>query len=299
MERKVCAVIVTYNTGKSVAESVAGILGQVDHLIVIDNGSEAVTIGILETLANKNSSRVSIIRNERNVGLAHALNQGVELGLSLGADWILTLDHDSYPAADMVNKMLSVYEDLSHKENVAVVAPKPVDRSATFEPSFFKFGSFKFTICCGNKRFIEPDIVITSGSMTKASVFREVGLFQSRFFIDCIDYEFCLRLRNRKYRIIVACEALLGHRLGKMSQIKFLGGRLTPTNHPPERWYYMARNRVYIYRNYWKNFWFIYLDMVSFIKEVMKVILLESNKARKVANIFRGLFDGALNRFDL
>jgi rhamnosyltransferase len=297
MKESVCGIIVTYNTGESVADSVSGILGQVDYLIVVDNGSEAFTIRTLDVLFRENSSRISLLKNAVNIGLADALNQGVRLALDKGFDWILTLDHDSHPAADMVNRMFSVYEDLPHKEDVAIVAPKPVDRNVAFEPSFFKFGSFKFIIHCGNKKFIEPDIVITSGGMVKASVFREVGLFQSKLFIDCIDYEYCLRLKSKGYSIVVVCEALLHHKLGRMSQVNFLGFRLTPTNHPPERWYYMSRNRVFIYRKYWKNIWFIYLDMVSFLKEVLKVILVESNKTKKVSHIFRGLLDGVLNRF--
>jgi rhamnosyltransferase len=296
MSFNISGIIVAYNAGASIADVASRIMDQVSHLVVVDNGSEDDTLYCLDEFRNEYPSKVAIIKNTENMGLAHALNQGVKAALMAGSDWVLTLDHDSRPAPDMVARMLSAYDGLQRKDDVAIIAARPVDRNTGLDASFFKFGSLSPVIRCGEGGYIEPDIVITSGSMVKASVFREEGLFDERLFIDCIDYEYCLRLKNRKRRLVVACDAILYHSLGRMEKVRFLGRTFYPTNHPAPRWYYMARNRVFLYTKYWKNVWFVCLDAGSFFKEIMKVMLFESEKLKKFSSILRGLVDGALGR---
>ena len=42
--------------------------------------------------------------------------------------------------------------------------------------------------------------------MYNLKIYKQVGLFRDDFFIDYIDTEYCLRIRQQGFNIIVACE---------------------------------------------------------------------------------------------
>jgi rhamnosyltransferase len=77
----------------------------------------------------------------------------------------------------------------------------------------------------------------------------------------------------------------------------FLGRSFIVTNHSPLRRYYITRNRIIVWRLYWRHelAWVI-RDLVTFLKETCKIILYEQSKVAKTSAIVAGVKDGWMNR---
>jgi rhamnosyltransferase len=88
------AVIVTYNPDQVFPDRLAAIANQVSRVVVIDNGSNPVSRIMLNRLSEK--TKIEIIFNERNIGIASALNQGIKFLKSAELEWAITLDQDSH-----------------------------------------------------------------------------------------------------------------------------------------------------------------------------------------------------------
>src|SRR5260370_9600263 len=55
------------------------------------------------------------------------------------------------------------------------------------------------------------DAVISSGSLVRSEVVQKVGFPRADFFIDFVDFKYCLRLRHRGYQIALVRDSLLDH----------------------------------------------------------------------------------------
>jgi rhamnosyltransferase len=86
---------------------------------------------------------------------------------------------------------------------------------------------------------------ITSGNLLSLRVFDDVGPFNEEFFIDCIDFDFCLRLRRAGHFVYRVGQASMQHALGEEARVPSPFRRFY-ARHPPARRYYMTRNYLYL-----------------------------------------------------
>lgn len=77
----VTVIMSVYNGASLVKDAIQNLMGQTYadwDLLVVDDGSTDHTFDVIQSLALQNS-RLSIVRNERNMGLAYALNRAISL----------------------------------------------------------------------------------------------------------------------------------------------------------------------------------------------------------------------------
>ena len=86
--RHICAVIPTYNNGRTVAEVVRGVLRQGLPVLVVDDGS---TDGTQDAL---NGLDIKVLTHARNCGKGVALRTGLEEARRQGYRYALTIDAD-------------------------------------------------------------------------------------------------------------------------------------------------------------------------------------------------------------
>lgn len=285
----VAAVIITYNVENDFKERINRLKGKVDEIIVVDNGSKAETINMLNELEKE----VTVIYLEDNKGIASALNKGIKYSIEKGYNWILTLDHDSIITDNMIKNMLTCYEGLNNelKEKVAMLVPVHVEEKE------YQNGSNINEEKASNS-YIEVLTEITSGALTKAEIYKNVGMYDEKLFIDLVDHDYCLSLNKKGFKIIQVNNATLIHNLGESVRKSILGLKMIPTNHSPLRRYYMSRNRHYIWEKYKEDFpsW-VLTDKRRFITENLKIVLFEDNKIEKFKYIKRGIKDYRNNIF--
>lgn len=277
--KNVCAVVVTYNPDRDIVNGIKELIGQVDNVIIIDNGSNKDDIIFLRRLCSEN--KIEIIENNKNMGIAKALNIGVKEAISKNYEWILTLDQDSILTDKMVSKMLEEYEKLDNKDEVMIIAPENIEKD--------KYSNDMIL----DNNIVEMLTVITSGNLVKSEIFKKIGFFEEKLFIDLVDHEFCLRINKNGYKIVKVSNAILLHSLGDTKYNNFFGKKVSASNHSPLRRYYMSRNRLYVWEKYSKDFpgW-IKNDKKLFISEIMRIILFENRKIEKIKMIILGLIDG-------
>jgi len=284
------------NPGPGLRDAAESLLGRVDGFLFVDNGSEPALESVLGSLEGASAA---IVRHTSNTGVAAALNEGVEWATSEGFTHMLALDQDSRPANGMVSELIRVYRTHHSAESLAIVAPAVRAAGDDIRARYLRrFGPAIFErVPCNREVRDDVTSVITSGSLVNLSAHERIGPFREDFFVDYVDTEYCLRAQAHGYRIAVACKAVLYHRLGKRQHNTLAGLAFYPTFHSPERWYYIARNRIPMIRMYgWKfPHWFNYEVMAS-TYGFLRMLAFEDRRREKLMAVMKGTVDGLLGR---
>jgi len=288
LNTSVAAVIVVYNAYQSLTMLLQSLSGQVDTIIIIDNSDEGYKV----PEAVINMSTVKYQRLAFNKGLGVGINQGIALSKEIGAEWVLLLDQDSVVSDGMVASMLIGYQKNSDLTAIAMICPDVflTDKGVHQYPlSFNSVMTRKITSTSD-----EVDFAITSGGLIKLSLLEAVGLMDEAFFIDYIDFDFCLRLRSCHYKILFVKEARLLHKLGdqKVSKIGLLY-----TFHTPQRLYFQTRNRLSVIKRYGLAFpSFTLMQLSLFVLKFVKILVVEDQKVTRLRCYFAGVRDFLLER---
>lgn len=279
----VCAIIVTYHPSSRMLENIPKAAAQAQGLVVVDNGSNPDELNLLR--AKSQTLGFDLIEEGENLGLAEALNQGVRWARSEGYPWVILFDQDSTITDGFIDQMFSAWQVHPERERVGSVHPKYVDPDTGVESRVRRASD-------GG-----PIFSLTSGALMPAWIFDKIGWFASEYFIDCVDFEYCLRVRAAGYLIADSRQAVLLHHVGHPKKIGFLGSSFRPTNHSALRRYYMSRNRVVVYRKYFGVFpsW-VLQSMYESLRETVKCFLGEQDRARKFRNFLLGTWDGLTGR---
>lgn len=235
--RGITAVVVTYNPDPAqLARLCEAVQPQVEHVILVDNGSSAEALPALQALVAGPSSALTLQALGENRGIGAAQNAGIALARERGSRYVLLLDHDSIPEAGMVATLRAAIENQpAGSPPVAAAGPRYADARQTTNPSpFVQLEGFKRVRCeCRHAgQLIEVEHLIASGSLIPMAVLDAVGDMDERLFIDYVDIEWCLRAAHAGYRMLGVCDARMQHELGD-TPIRFMGKHLP--DHSPLR----------------------------------------------------------------
>ncbi len=258
-------VTVTYNPDKDFAANLMQARNVADLVIVVDNGSG--NIDFIKEAALSAGAQLTALG--QNTGIAAALNTGIKEALGAGKEWVLTLDDDSFPESNILEtytRVLQQYPD-------AGLIGTDFSQNAGKLPEA-----------------AESTTIITSGTLHKAEIFSAIGFYTEKLFIDCVDFDFVIRLRlSGKYKAVKVGKPLIRHHLG--SPMKKFG--ILSSNHSPKRRYFWARNTVYLNRKYLLKLplWILKKDLYLF-KDTIGIIIVEHNRMEKLKCITKGIRDG-------
>jgi len=288
MKSSVCAIIVTYNIGKNLLKCFNSIENQVDEVVIVDNGSNNETSNVLKDL-EKNPD-VKVIYNKDNLGIATAQNIGVKYALSKCYKFVLTLDHDSEATPNMVQKLLSTYNNLTNQNiKVAIVGANIYDKNAKRYLTGKFFGD--------NSEVREAKTHISSGSLINTSTFEEVGFFNESLFLYYVDDDFCLRCRAKDWKIYICRSAILLHQEGSKEIKNFLGMKLTYDNYSFYARYYISRNAIYMLKNYFKDYKYCLSIGKRLFMDLIKILLFDKTKQKMIYYYTKGIFDGIIGKY--
>jgi len=273
----IALVAVTHNPSERCVQNIADASGQFCKCFVADNsGPHSRALSRLHKVPH-----IEIIANIENLGLAMALNQLASLALERGFDWIVTIDQDTRLLPDFLQEMLS-----SKKIYPANLAAVGCDyRRDTKARPRFKTSSHPL--------FKEKATVITSGCLTNLSAWRTIGGFNSDFFIDAIDHEFCLRLRKAGFAVGFTSKVLMHHGIGENVDSKFRSHFVFPHQHPPWRNYTSARNTTYTIRQHFpREAQWCFKRCLSLTLELAAILVFADRKIERTRAYFNGIRHG-------
>jgi rhamnosyltransferase len=280
----VCAVVVTFRPKSIVLENLAKVRPQVEGLVVVDNGSSTETLAPFRAAAR--DLNFTLIENKENLGIAAALNAGVQWAKSQNHDFVILFDQDSTVTEGYVGNMLSEYLSHPDRQEVAIVT------SIQIEPGYGKTSDRTFDKD-GNLL-----TATTSGSLIACHIFDRCGWFEDDFIIDSVDTEYCLRVRSMRFQIVLAQRATLFHLVG-IPKYHFLAGKgpFRTSNHSAQRRYYMTRNLLVVIKRYWRVHPEWCRGMLKYlIRGAAIVALFERQRPSKFTNMARGVLDALLGR---
>ena len=138
-------------------------------------------------------------------------------------------------------------------------------------------------------RFETREVVMCSGNLLRLEAWQQANGFREDFFIDLVDDEICCHIQEFGWQVVQVNNILLSHRLG--NGVKYIGPTKHPyTPHPAWRYYYIARNMLWMKH--------LYPNRASYYgkylrKELKRLVLYDwVDKHNKIKNYIHGLRDG-------
>lgn len=252
-------------------ENISAVIVQCAHVYLVDNGSNNID-EVKKLLNQYNHSKVSVLCNMENQGIAKALNQLASEAQKGGFDWILTLDQDSVAPSNIIEE----FEKYTNNLNTGMLCPVICDRN-------------KGVVVEAKDNYKEIDECITSGSLLNIKAWRKIGGFDESMFIDGVDFDICYRLRKNGYKILCIQSVVLLHELGRIVYHRFIFWKVLVKNHSAFRKFYIARNTVYLARKEHTN---IIKAILQNVKLFLIVVCYEDDKWKKSKKILQGTIDG-------
>jgi GT2 family glycosyltransferase len=234
MSHTLSTIIVNYNAGSLLRKCVDSLLAcPLDiEIIVVDNASSDASLDGLQDL-----SQVCVIRNPANVGFAAACNIGVQAS---SAPFLLFLNPDCFFQPDAIAPLLAglqsgdrvgmaggllVNEEGTEQGGGRRAVPTPwrsvvrafgLQRFANRWPKlFYDFHLHKQPLPDSP---IEVEAISGACMLVKRDVMEDVGLWDEGYFLHCEDLDWCMRFRQKGWKILFVPDARISHALGARSQ---------------------------------------------------------------------------------
>ena len=272
---KIPATVIWYNPDDENIKNIRTYIDYVEKLYIIDNSKENN-----KKLADSlNNLKAEYIYNEKNLGIAKALNLACEKAANDNFEWILTMDQDSSFDSDSINAYFRAFEKMT-KNNVGIISPRHILKN-----DIDKFSDVKESA--------EVDHVMTSGNLLNLKIWEEIGKFDENLFIDEVDSEICFRIIENGYKVIQLNKIRMFHELGNLEKKNFFTRKISVLNHNHIRKYYIMRNKFYMLKKY-KKYRLRYIYYI--LNDFFKVIFYEKDKLRKLKYMFKGITDFMKNK---
>jgi len=301
MTPSIASVTIAYNAVSVLERQISALLGQtrpLEELIVVDNASTDGTVAWL----SEHYPQVIVLRMLENTGTGGALAAGIEYALQRGHTWIWTFDGDSIPNEDALQTLLHAWEGLgTANSDIGILATVPFhpETGTQYPPLLWRDGFVKPSAEILRQPLWFADLVISSGCMVRRGVVERVGLPRADFFIDFVDFEYCLRIRSCGYKIAVVTNAKLAHEIGKAKKMWLHGSDRFWPDQVPLREYYMSRNLIY-------TAWWLYPSpaVKRFVvrhlaRHAGGVLLYSSRKLACLARMAQGICDGSRGKLGI
>jgi len=283
---RIMAVIPSFNPDGRLVASCVQLMIQVARIVIVDDGSNEEQTSLV--LDQCQLLGCTVIRRKSNNGIACALNVGVEVCRQDAADFVLTLDQDSFVPDNYVRLMLDAWHNATQDSaSIGAIGPERINSHLV------RSKTRKKKLAIGG----EP---IQSGLFFPTKTLDTVGPFNELFFIDCVDTEYFLRMKDHGLCVALAQGSVLRHQLGVASPAKLFGvqvvrrGRLLELGHSaPFRYYYIRRNRTHLYLKYGLRYpgWALRSIREETRHHILVLIFLP-NRYIHIRICLKGFFDG-------
>lgn len=296
---KALACIIAYQDLTSVRQCVYSIWGQSNltcPILIIDNSPRSLD---LSDLTQSTNDLVTVLHHPENIGIAGGLVLAIEWSIAQGYDFLWIFDQDSTPEPDCLSQLLQVFIQLS-QENIAVgiIAPTAIETRTgeVIQPANFCRDHFQGFSPKATTAPFECDAPITSGSLISLKAAQLVAPPDQRLFIDAVDLEFGLRLKQAAFHNFVVPSAILNHHFGTPKVTTFLGQKKVIQVYSGLRHFYISRNYTYLELKFSRGGYKVTCGLKRIKRllfSIVKILLFDPDqKIQKVSACLLGTWDG-------
>lgn len=296
-KNSLACVIVTYHPDIQILRRQLEKLPPSAAVVLVDNASAAYLVEAVCHLA-AGRKRTHFIANDRNLGLAAAINQGVR---QVKVNWpetrfVLLLDQDSEPLPGSIELLVQKTIDLKKEcPSVGCVGPNLLDPVTGLSHGFHQTTHWRWIRKHPSKnstQLIPCANLNGSGTLVPLDLFLELGGLDESLFIDHVDTEWSFRVTAAGYVLFGIPGAHFIHRMGENSRrVWLLGWRIWPMR-TPQRHYYLFRNVVILMRrDYVPRVWKFWAGVKLMLTAVVHG-LIDNQRVSQFYHMLKGLRDG-------
>ena len=225
----VTVIIVNYNAGSLLTRCVHAALEQAQQVIVVDNASSDSSVLNLESEFSL-ENRLCIIRSESNIGFAAGCNKGLNAATQ---PYILFLNPDCMLQSGTLKHLVQV---LASDSNIGMVGgyltnpdgseqgggrraiPSPwrafvrafgLYHLEKYWPKiFFDFHLHKQPL---PQESIEVEAISGALMLVRREAIEDVGVWDEGYFLHCEDLDWCMRFKQKNWKIVFVPNAPVTH----------------------------------------------------------------------------------------
>ncbi|WP_434718238.1 glycosyltransferase family 2 protein [Paraburkholderia sp. A1BS-2L] len=265
-------------------------LASLGPCVVVDNTEQ-----VYDPAALGLDPRVYYLPNGANLGIATAINQGVEALIACGCTSAILFDQDSEASDELLRTLpLTLKSELERGTKVALIGPAYEDGRLGGIAPFVRFGMWRLKrVAPVGTCPVEVDFLITSGSCINLAAWSAIGPMDDALFIDFVDLEWCIRARWKGYKVLGVPWIVMRHTLGDEPVRLF--GRPYPM-HSPVRHYYLFRNAVTLVRRSYVPWTWKSTELIKLPVRLLVYACLPQERTAHLRMALRGLYDGLRGR---
>ncbi|MCR4303910.1 MAG: glycosyltransferase family 2 protein [Gallionella sp.] len=225
--------IVNYNAGEMLLESVARAHQHAEQVIVVDNASTDNSIAAMRGEFRK----TLIISNDRNLGFATACNQGAKAAIG---DYLLFLNPDCVLEPDAISTLVEAVHSSEHVGMAGGLLTNPdgTEQSGGRRAIPTPWRSFVRAFGLGllSRRYprlfqdfalhrqplpempLEVEAISGACMLIRRDALEDVGLLDEGYFMHCEDLDWCMRFRRKGWKILFVPDARMIHHKGYCSK---------------------------------------------------------------------------------
>lgn len=238
MTKPISIVVVNHNAGLLLGRCVHAVLEQAEEIVIVDNASTDSSLSAL-TSNHPAEDRIRISNLNRNIGFAAGCNMGLAVSTQ---PYILFLNPDCIVAPDSLHRMIQAMEsdpqigmvggylinpDGTEQGGGRRVIPTPwrafvrafgLYRLVKFRPQlFFDFHLDKQPL---PQAPVEVEAISGALMLVRREAIDDVGTWDEGYFLHCEDLDWCMRFRQKNWKIVFVPDAPVMHFKGACSQAR-------------------------------------------------------------------------------
>ena len=299
--RTLATVTVSFNPDIALLEAQLRALPVSCVKFIVDNASRPELVVQVEALASR-MENVHLLCNDSNIGLAAAVNRGVEAVSELGAPprFVLLLDQDSEPQPNSVESLIAAFEALELRGGkVGCVGPLLRDPDTGLTHGFHQCTRWRWKRVypsAGSTIPVPCANLNGSGTLVPVALFRELHGLDEALFIDHVDTEWAFRVLASGYTLWGIPNAMFEHRMGQTSvRFWWFGWRVWPSR-SPQRHYFLFRNVRFLLRRAYVPFVWKAYAVPKLCITLGFELLVGQNRIQQIRFMVHGFLDGTMHR---
>lgn len=285
MKDIVYIILVNYNNTKDTIECISSIIKSETisyKIVVVDNASSEGSIDKIESFGDK----VTLIKNQDNLGFAKANNIGIEYALNHGARFVMLLNNDTIVENGAISKMVHIAE----KKHLDILTCKIVYNN---RPEKIWYGGGEFTFQRGyGKHYVNDELkgaineinfVTGCCILGRENVWKN-HLLPTEYFMYFEDVDWSIMQNRNGYKLYYTPLATIKHKVSATAGVE-----------SPFFVYYWNRNRIILLKKYKKALGLsYYVFLLKFIVTRFFKVLIYAAQNKKVEKrrMILGVKDG-------
>lgn len=175
------------------------------RIIIVDNASDEPTRQYLDSLKEKNSTKVDIIRNEKNKGFVKAVNQGMRYS---DAAYVCIMNNDTVATDGWLKELIEI---LRENNDIGIINPSS-NTSCQF-PGKLGIDEFARTLKILKGKYQELYTCRAFSMVVKREVIEKIGYLDENYGVGYFDdTDYCKRVQKSGYKTVRAKASYVYHK---------------------------------------------------------------------------------------